>query len=91
MQGVAVTMSDLARYMDNGITGDRPVIDRTGLKGLFTINTTAYQGTNTRPDSPDSELPTFSELLARMGLELKPDTAPVEIYRIEHIEKPTAN
>jgi uncharacterized protein (TIGR03435 family) len=88
IQGAAVEISDLALYLDG--TDDRAVIDRTGLKGLYTISTERYQQ-NAAPADVDAGLPTLSDVLARLGLELKRDTAPVEVYRIEHIEKPSAN
>ena len=83
-------MSDLALYLDgNGRSrGDR----QNGSEGTFTRSARSGTQQNAGPADVDAGfILTLSDVLARMGLELKRDTAPVEIYRIEHIEKPSAN
>jgi len=65
----------------------RPVIDRTGLPGTYYFDV-KYAGNN----SPNSSLPSLvGALKEQFGLELKPDTGPVEVLVIDRAEKPTPN
>jgi uncharacterized protein (TIGR03435 family) len=95
-------MSDLAL----GLSGfsDRPVIDKTGLDGLYNIQTEGWLPLRPRPPRPpgtepsaedlafaDPARPTIFAVLERLGLKLESQRAPVETYVIEHAEKPTEN
>jgi uncharacterized protein (TIGR03435 family) len=65
----------------------RPVIDRTGLRETYYLDL-RWAGDST----PVSSLPSLpTALRERFGLELKPDTGPVEILMIDRAEKPTSN
>jgi uncharacterized protein (TIGR03435 family) len=73
---------------------DRPVVDQTGLTGEFdfvmrvTLNNPASP-VNAQPD--DSE-PSFPEALSdQLGLKLVPQTGPVDVLVIDHIEQPSPN
>jgi uncharacterized protein (TIGR03435 family) len=63
----------------------RPVVDRTGLQGLFEF----------RLDysiKPDEDRPNiFSAVQEQLGLKLEPARAPVEVVVIDHLEKPSEN
>jgi len=86
-KGAAVDMSDLVSSISGSIT-DRPVVDKTGLKGLFKMEYVA-------PKSMDAEgysvRPSIYEAFEKLGLKLEPQKAPVEMYVIESVERPTAN
>src|SRR5260370_371364 len=84
IRGLAVDMSDLAAYVSNW--SDRPVVDQTGLKGLYAVQTEGWT-------SSDDDLPrrTLDEVLDRLGLKLVRKKAPLEIFVIEHVEKPSAH
>ena len=87
-------------------TGNRVVIDATGLKGSydFTLNWTpddvhiaqfngagAGQGpANTSPPE-SSGLSIFTALQEQLGLKLKSRKAPVEVLVIDHVERPSPN
>jgi uncharacterized protein (TIGR03435 family) len=98
----AVDMSDLAA----GASGfaDRPVIDKTGIKGLFNIQTEGWVPMRPRPpSSPDQEptaedrafadptRPTLFQIFDRLGLKLEPQRASVETFVIEGAERPSEN
>jgi uncharacterized protein (TIGR03435 family) len=65
----------------------RPVVDKTGLPGTYYFDV-KYAGN----DSPNSSLPSLpGALKEQFGLELKPDTGPVEVLVIDKAEKPSPN
>lgn len=77
---------------------DRPVIDKTGLAGTFDMHIEFtegdfWNGTGLRPwHSAIGPGPTFVEALnEQLGLKLEPQTAPVEVFILDHIDKPTGN
>lgn len=66
----------------------RPVIDKTGLAGDFYLGVLRWAG----DEGAGSSLPSLPALLRdQFGLELKPETGPVPVLIIEHVEKPLAN
>jgi uncharacterized protein (TIGR03435 family) len=74
-QSVAQLVAHLARAVD------RPIIDKTGLKGDYSIKL-----------SWSTESPTiWTALQEQLGLKLEPSRNPVEVLVIDHAEKPTAN
>jgi uncharacterized protein (TIGR03435 family) len=81
----SVPVSEFASAL--GVTAGRPVIDKTGLTGTYYLDLT-WAG-DTAPSSPLPSLPTA--LKERFGLELRPESGPVDILVIDHVEKPTPN
>jgi uncharacterized protein (TIGR03435 family) len=96
----------LAEWIENWT--DHPVADRTGLNGLFAIDTEGWTRTPMAPSPtgtvvPDSTArpvdgnisdptrPTLFMVLRRLGLDLKLQKGPTEIYVVEHVERPTGN
>jgi uncharacterized protein (TIGR03435 family) len=80
---------------------DRPVIDKTGLRGNYDVELTyspevgqsARFGT-VEPDrsSTNGNAPSlFSALREQLGLELKSARGPVEVLVVDHLERPEAN
>jgi uncharacterized protein (TIGR03435 family) len=67
---------------------DRPVVDRTGLTGRYTIQL-AYVPESALRDGMIG--PSLDMALEQLGLKLDPTTAPVEFLDVEHIEKPSPN
>jgi uncharacterized protein (TIGR03435 family) len=85
MHGSAVTVADIALYASGW--SDAPLVDQTGLTGLYAILT---EGWSTGLDD-DPSRPTLSEIFERMGLKLVRKRARVEIFTIEHVERPSKN
>jgi uncharacterized protein (TIGR03435 family) len=98
----AISMPDLASYAASW--ADRPVIDKTGLPGLFNIQTEGWVPMRPRPPRPagqdptaedlafaDPARPTLFQIFDRLGLKLESQRAPVEMFVIESAERPTDN
>ncbi|HEV2135592.1 MAG TPA: TIGR03435 family protein [Terracidiphilus sp.] len=87
-----VSMDDLAH--DLGILDevhDRVVVNRTGLLGIydFNMNFTRDHGTGIPPDAKYPGL--FTALKEQLGLELKPEKAPVEVIIVESASEPVTD
>lgn len=95
----AVSMSDLASWVQSWT--DRPLIDKTGIKGLYHIETEPWQpmelgssspAPGTKQDGVDlRDLPTIFTVFERLGLKLDSEKGNVDMYVIAHIEKPAEN
>ena len=83
---------------------DRPLIDETGVQGLFDIESEGWVPLRPRPGAapgttPSAEdlayadpiIPTLFTIFERLGLKMEARKAPVETFVIEHVEKPTEN
>lgn len=93
------TMTEFASFLQARIL-DRPVVDQTGLSGKFDFQL------EWRPDqlggqagsppptlSPEVEArpDIFTAFQEQIGLKLESTTAPVEVYVIDKVQKPTEN
>ena len=93
----AIDMDDLAHYIGNWT--DLPVVNRTGLSGLFTVNTQGWVPLRLPPPPPNAApavnpfagLPTISTVLGKLGLELKRQQDILPVYTVERIERPATN
>lgn len=80
---------------------DRPVVDVTGLGGLYSFKLLWASDRPSRPAVAAAGLPEptdpedapsiFTALQERLGLRLEPRKAPVDVLVIDHIEKPSSN
>ena len=92
----AIDMDDIARYIENWT--DLPVVNRTALVGLFTVNTEGWVPMRLPPPPPGvtpaanpfAGLPTIFTVLRKLGLELKEQEDTLPAYTVEHIERPPA-
>jgi uncharacterized protein (TIGR03435 family) len=96
MDADGVTMLDVALGLT--LSFDRPVFDRTELRGRFDIDTKFdmadlpfYAGRLTGP-GPSSHYPSFyTALRDDLGLKLEPRRERVPLLVVEHVEAPTEN
>jgi uncharacterized protein (TIGR03435 family) len=100
--GQNIPMSLFVWYLQNTWRVDRPVLDRTGLKGSYDWeldfapepNPLQARGENPNADRlPDlsDRPPLFEALRKQLGLKLDPQRGPAEFLTIEHVEMPSEN
>jgi uncharacterized protein (TIGR03435 family) len=83
---------------------DRPLLDRTGLKGLYDIDTDGWVPMRPRPPRPpgteptaedpefaDPARPTLYQIFDRLGLKMESSRGAVDVVTIESVEKPARN
>ncbi len=93
--GQECTMARLAEQL--GRQMDRPVLDMTGLKGVFnlTLNWTPEEAMAAKEETKvdiETYPPLLTALQQQLGLKLEPKKAPVEVLVVDRIEKlPTEN
>ena len=99
LHGAAVDLSDLALYVENW--AQRPVVDKTGINGLFHIETKSWQpitlgpapadGAKAEDGSNAADLPTIFTVFEALGLRLEAQKDRVDVFRIERVERPSEN
>jgi uncharacterized protein (TIGR03435 family) len=100
IHGEAVDLGDVAMWIENWT--DRPVVDRTGLKGLFNIQTEGWSPTQQllAPDTTpvggdravnDPDRQSLYSVFEKLGFRIESQRASVEVFVIDHIERPTEN
>jgi uncharacterized protein (TIGR03435 family) len=79
---------------------DRPVVDQTGLSGLWDVNLkwtpdeSQFGGMMRMPppaDSAEAPPPLFTAIQEQIGLKLDAGKAQVDVLVIDHVEQPSAN
>lgn len=97
-----VTMEYIASNLITMGHLDRPVVDRTGLKGTFDFSLEfvselpALPNLSPQPDPvnprPDPQGPSFTEALSdQLGLRLESSRGEVRVLLIDHVERPSEN
>lgn len=102
IHGEAASLSDLAAFVSN--FADRPVIDKSGLSGLYKFDTEGWAPMRPKPPRPpdqepseedkrfgDPSTPTLFTVFDRLGLKLESSKAPIETFVVERIERPGGN
>jgi len=97
-KGTRCPMSYLSWYI--GLMQNRPVVDHTGLKGFwdFTLEFVPDGTAERERKGPDgATLPAldgpniYTALREQLGLKMEAQKTPVDVYIIDHVEKPSAN
>jgi len=101
IHGEAASISDILALVENW--SDRPLVDKTGINGLFEVQTDGWAPLIPRPLLPgvertaediamaDPSRPTLFAIFERMGIKLEAQGAAIETIFIEQIERPTEN
>lgn len=102
LRGTAMPVSAIAALLQTVV--DRPVVDKTGLAGLFDMQVLIIRRENIRSVSPAQPSaatepvasapmlnPVFESLQQEMGLRLQPSKGAVSVLVIESVSRPTEN
>jgi uncharacterized protein (TIGR03435 family) len=94
-------MADFINFMTRNAGLDRPIVDRTGLTGRydFKLHWTPddAQWSRAAPDAPrpsddaNPAPPLYTALQEQLGLKFSAVKAPVEIFVVDHVERPSEN
>jgi uncharacterized protein (TIGR03435 family) len=93
--GQSVTLEGLAGMLAD--FGDRPIINKTGMDGRFDIKIAPYSrgaqtpGTLVDGVAADLSLPSLASVLQDAGLRMEQQKQLLDVYIIDHVEKPSAN
>jgi uncharacterized protein (TIGR03435 family) len=91
IEATKVTMDQLAAEIPNALGSDRPIVDRTGLSGTydFKLEATLLSRINRDPDAGD--LTIFTAVQEQLGLRLEPQRMAIQVFVVDHVEKPSSN
>jgi uncharacterized protein (TIGR03435 family) len=101
IHGKAISVADILAFAENW--SDRPIVNETGIEGLFEVDTEGWMPLRPRIVPPgreptaediamtDPTRPTLFIILGRLGLRMESHQAPVETFVIDQIERPTEN
>ncbi|MCU1236587.1 MAG: hypothetical protein JWP63_4554 [Candidatus Solibacter sp.] len=95
----AMSMRAFADYLSHLGPIDHPVIDGTGMEGVFDFKLKLFEA---RPDMPMNELKRayyewdqgssiFTDVQEQLGLKLQPEKAPIHILVVDSVAKPSEN
>jgi len=89
-----MTVAELAQNM--GVNSgprllDRPVIDKTGLTGLFNFTLTYEPESSAPPDEPSTGPSIFTAVQEQLGLKLEPAKGPADFLVIDSVTRPSEN
>ena len=96
----ATSLDDFCQLL--GLVLDRPVIDKTGITGIFEFHLEfaiddvipgllSDRGTPPPTGAPDPVGPSIFEVVQKFGLRLVPTKGPRDFLVIDHVERPSAN
>ncbi len=84
-----VTMASIANAMPSWGALGRPVVDKTGLTGMWDF---AMEFTPEGSGDAVASAPTFLQALKeQLGLKLESEKGPVDSLVVDHVERPSAN
>jgi uncharacterized protein (TIGR03435 family) len=93
--GRKLDMSIIADSIGEMEAVDRPIVDRTGLSGLFDFTVEwshKLQALSVNPEPDVSGMMSLSDALRdQLGLKLEPMTGSVDVLVIDHVEEPSPN
>jgi uncharacterized protein (TIGR03435 family) len=69
---------------------DRPIIDQTGLTGRYDFSF-RYTPDESHSTEPNPAPGMFTAIQEQLGLKLEPIKAPIDVFVIDHVERPSEN
>jgi uncharacterized protein (TIGR03435 family) len=102
LNGIPITMEELAKFLSFPGQAGHPVVDKTGLAGRYILSGKYQYCQNPyragsliladgTPVQPESGCTTIFDDMQVLGLELKGTKIPVDVLVIDQIEQPTEN
>jgi uncharacterized protein (TIGR03435 family) len=85
--GVGMTLAELSQRL--ATSAGRPVIDKTGIAGMFDFHLQFAPDDVAPSDEPSA--PSIYTALGDLGLKLEQAKGPVEFLVIDHVERPSEN
>ena len=98
LHGGSVTIAQVVEYVQNFT--DRPLFDKTGLTGFYDIQTEGWApmsaSLDDAPQSGDatvnnSDRPTLFDVFEKLGLRMESQRAVIDMFVIDHVERPSEN
>ena len=88
--GSCHSMADLVRFASRMAGLEQPIVDKTGLAGLYTMPAINWASIITGLRGPDDPTkPPFDDILDKMGLKLETQKAVVDMLLVDHVEPPS--
>jgi uncharacterized protein (TIGR03435 family) len=82
-------MADLVKFAQRTAHLELPVIDKTPLTGLYSMQGVDWSAIIPGPQQPeDPTRPTFIDVLGKLGLKLETQKALVDMLFVDHVEVP---
>jgi uncharacterized protein (TIGR03435 family) len=86
------TMADLIKLAQRTARLELPIIDKTGLTGLYSIPAADWSAIIPGPkQQEDPTRPTFADILGKLGLKLETQKAVVDMLFVDHVEPPSTD
>jgi uncharacterized protein (TIGR03435 family) len=87
------TTDDIVQWINGSGFIDRPVVNRTGLNGMYDLRLTYTPDirSNRDADSSPADLSMFTAVQEQLGLRLEPMKAPIEVLVIDSVQRPSEN
>jgi uncharacterized protein (TIGR03435 family) len=94
LHGASVTIASVVEYLNNFT--DRPLLDKTGLTGFYDVQTEGWAPMKFSADGAlesreDLERPTLFSVFEKLGLRMESQRAVIDMFVIDHVEKPHEN
>jgi uncharacterized protein (TIGR03435 family) len=98
LHGASVTIAQIVEFVQNFT--DRPLFDKTGLTGFYEIQTEGWAAMRVNsdgapqsgdPSANNSDRPTLFNVFEKLGLHLESQRAVIDMFVIDHLEKPSEN
>jgi uncharacterized protein (TIGR03435 family) len=102
LHGASVTIANVIEYVQDFT--DQPLFDKTGLTGFYNIQTEGWAPMRVTPPGPDGAPPqrgdatvnnsdrqTLFDMFEKLGLRMESQRAVIDMFVIDHVERPTEN
>jgi uncharacterized protein (TIGR03435 family) len=88
--GPTMTFTGTTAWLASALTSTagRPIVDRTGLNGVYEITLSGTPAEARTNDDPAQRAPDVFEVVRDLGLKLEPTRAPIDVLVIDSAEHP---